>query len=226
MWKPMNKVVNQAYLFFFSLVFFFLFLIQLNITIINLVMNILTKTKKVSFKKKTTGWNRKAWKGLQSHYQKIYLSLQEKREKNIDSVHETQIKPYRPARSQAMCSSEKDTLLLLFLHLSQSKFQRVLKYCQKALSNGWSAISYIPCVHVVLDIKAHSVLGHWPKWSHEPHSYHWSQKTTPYLPVMITSTQFVDMSVTTTDKPFSREHLPRRRDYMIKWYSQVKGINP
>ena len=154
------------------------------------------------------------------------IPSKEKRKKNIDSVHEAQIKPYRPARSQAMCSSEKDTLLLLCLHLSQSKFQRVLKYRQKALSNGWSAISYIPCVHVVLDIKAHSVLGHWPKWSHEPHSYHWSQKTTPYLSVMITSTQFVDMSVTTTDKHFSREHLPRWRDYMIKWYSQVKGINP
>ena len=48
----MNKVVNQVYLFFFSLVFFFLFLIQLNITIINLVMYILTKTKKFSLKKK------------------------------------------------------------------------------------------------------------------------------------------------------------------------------
>ena len=171
------------------------------------------KDKKVFLKKK------KSMKGAS-------IPSKEKRKKNIDSVHETQIKPYRPARSQAMCSSEKDTLLLLCLHLSQSKFQRVLKYRQKALSNGWSAISYIPCVHVVLDIKAHSVLGHWPKWSHEPHSYHWSQKTTPYLPVMITSTQFVDMSVTTTDKPFSREHLPRWRDYMIKWYSQVKGINP
>ena len=59
------------------------------------------------------------------------IPSKEKRKKNIDSVHETQIKPYRPARSQAMCSSEKDTLLLLCLHLSQSKFIN-----QKALSNG------------------------------------------------------------------------------------------
>ena len=35
------------------------------------------------------------------------IPSKEKRKKNIDSVHETQIKPYRPARSQAMCSSEK-----------------------------------------------------------------------------------------------------------------------
>lgn len=49
------------------------------------------------------------------------IPSKEKRKKNIDSVHETQIKPYRPARSQAMCSLEKDTHLFLCLHLSQSK---------------------------------------------------------------------------------------------------------
>ena len=62
------------------------------------------KDKKVSFKKKTTGWNRKAWKGLQSHYQKN-ISLSPKRKgKNTDLVHETQIKPCRPARSHVLCS--------------------------------------------------------------------------------------------------------------------------